>query len=116
MKSKALLHGFLAEFSSPEALRRCIRKARQEGFQSIDAYTPFPVDGVEEELELEHSLIPVIVFCGGIVGLLTGVVLQYYSAVYDYPFNIGGRPLNSWPAFVIVVFELTILFAGLAAA
>jgi hypothetical protein len=115
MRTKSLLYGFLAEFETPDALRECIRRSREKGFRHIDAYTPFPVDGLPEELGLHHSPVPKIVLAGGIAGLLTGVVMQYYSTFFDYPMNIGGRPLNSWPAFVIVTFELTILFAGLSA-
>jgi hypothetical protein len=115
MRTKSLLYGFLAEFNSPEALAACVRSARTEGFRDVDAYTPFPVEGLSEHLAIRRSPIPLIVLIGGIAGLLTGAFLQYYSAVFDYPLNIGGRPLNSWPAFVVVTFELTILFAGLAA-
>jgi hypothetical protein len=115
MKTKSLLYGFLAEFDSPEALRECIRRARKEGYGKMDAYTPYPVEGLAEELGVRHSRVPAIVFVFGLIGALTGIVMQYYSAVYGYPLNIGGRPLNSWPSFVIVTFELTILFAGLSA-
>jgi hypothetical protein len=114
MKTRSLLYGFLAEFESPDALKDCIRAARREGFSRIDAFTPFPVEGIPEELGLHHSRVPLFVLVGGITGALTGWLLQYYSSVYDYPLNIGGRPLNSWPAFVVVIFELTILFGGLS--
>ena len=115
MKTKSLLYGFLAEFDNPEALKTAIRRAREEGFRNMDAHTPFPVEGLAEELGVHHSRVPMIVFTFGLIGALTGAVLQYYSAVIDYPLNIGGRPLNSWPAFVIVSFELTILFGGVSA-
>ena len=115
MRKKSLLYGFLAEFDDPEALRESIRRARGEGFRNMDAYTPFPVEGIAEELGTHHSMIPWIVFAGGVIGALTGAALQYYSSVYDYPLNIGGRPPNSWPSFVVVAFELTILVAGLCA-
>jgi hypothetical protein len=115
MKTRSLLYGFLVEFDNPEALKACIRRAREEGFRRMDAYTPFPVEGVAEELGIHHSIVPTIVLIGGLLGALTGIVMQVYSAVFDYPLNIGGRPLNSWPSFVIVTFELTILFAGVSA-
>jgi hypothetical protein len=115
MKTRKLLFGFLAEFSTPEALTESAHRARGAGFQRMDAYSPFPVEGLEEALGLPHSRVPRIVLISGIIGALTGAFMQYYSAVYDYPLNIGGRPLNSWPAFVIVTFELTIMFAGLSA-
>src|SRR5262249_42110284 len=110
MKTRSLLYGFLAEFDNPEALKECIRQARADGFRQIDAYTPFPVEGVAEELGIHYSPVPLIVLIGGLIGALTGVVMQYYSAVIGYPFNIGGRPFNSWPSFVVITFELTILF------
>jgi hypothetical protein len=114
MKTRSLLYGFLAEFDNPDALKECIRHARTEGFRHMDAYTPFPVEGVAEELGIHHSSVPLIVLIGGLIGALTGVVMQYYSAVIDYPLNIGGRPFNSWPSFVVITFELTILIGGLS--
>jgi hypothetical protein len=113
MRTKSLLYGFLAEFADPEALKDCIRRARSEGFECIDAYTPFPVEGVSEELGMHHSAVPLIVLIGGLVGGLGGAFMQWYSSVFDYPLNIGGRPFNSWPSFVVITFELTILCAGL---
>jgi hypothetical protein len=115
VKKKSLLYGFVAEFDNPEALKQSIRSAVGEGFRKMDAYTPFPVEGVSDLLGSHHSYIPAIVLAGGLIGAFTGWTLQYFSAVYDYPLNIGGRPVNSWPAFVVVTFELTILFAGLFA-
>jgi hypothetical protein len=116
MKEKSLLYGFLAEFGSPEALIVGVRLARREGYRKMDAFTPFPVEGLADEIGLKRSPIPKIVFAGGVIGLVTALVMQYYSAVFAYPFEIGGRPLNSWPSFVIVAFELTGLFAGLSGA
>jgi hypothetical protein len=113
MRTKSLLYGFLAEFAGPEALKDCIRRARQEGFRCVDAYTPFPVEGVSEELGVHRSAVPLIVLTGGLIGGLSGAFMQWYSSVFDYPLNIGGRPFNSWPSFVVITFELTILFAGL---
>jgi hypothetical protein len=113
MKTRSLLYGFLAEFNDPEALKRCVRLAREHGFQRIDACTPFPVEGIAEELGLHHSPVPLIVLIGGLIGGLGGAFMQWYSSVYDYPLNIGGRPFNSWPSFVVITFELTILFGGL---
>jgi hypothetical protein len=114
MKQKNVLYGFLAEFADPESMKRCIRNARTEGFRRMDAYTPFPVEGVAEELGAHHSVLPHIVLIGGIIGGLTGALMQWYSSVYDYPLNIGGRPFNSWPSFVVITFELTVLIGGLS--
>jgi hypothetical protein len=113
MKTKSLLHGFLAEFTTAEELRECVRHARSEGFRNMDAYTPFPVEDLAEELGHHHSPMPAIVLTGGLLGGLTGAVMQWGSSVLLYPMNIGGRPFNSWPSFVVIVFELTILFAGI---
>jgi hypothetical protein len=116
MRTKSLLYGFLAEFADPEALKKCVGRARQEGFQCIDAYTPFPVEGLSEELGIHRSAVPLIVLTGGLIGGLSGAFMQWYTSVFDYPLNIGGRPFNSWPSFVVITFELTILFAGLSGA
>jgi hypothetical protein len=113
MKTKSLLYGFLAEFDNPESLKECIRLARREGFKRVDAYTPFPVEDLSEALGIHHSKVPLIVLIGGLIGGLGGASMQWYSSVYGYPLNIGGRPFNSWPSFVVITFELTILFGGL---
>jgi hypothetical protein len=114
MKKRSLLYGFLAEFDTPEALIDCVRQAKEHGLSNIDAYTPFPVEGLAEALD-HHSRVPLLVLAGGVIGLIAGAGMQYYSSVFDYPINIGSRPFNSWPSFVVVTFELTILFAGLSA-
>jgi hypothetical protein len=113
MKTRSLLYGFLAEFDNPESLKQCIRRARPEGFRCMDAFTPYPVEGVPEELGVHHSKVPLIVLTGGLIGGLGGAFMQWYSSVYAYPLNIGGRPFNSWPSFVVITFELTILCGGL---
>jgi len=113
MKTKSLLYGFIAEFSTAEALKEAVRRARNEGFRNMDAYTPFPVEGLSEALGFHHSPMPAIVLTGGLIGGIGGAFMQWASAVLDYPLNIGGRPFNSWPSFVVITFELTILFAGL---
>jgi hypothetical protein len=81
----------------------------------MDAYSPFPVDGVAEALGFQHTRLPLLVLIGGILGCLGGYLLQYWIAVVDYPINVGGRPFHSWPAFIVVTFELTILVAALFA-
>lgn len=109
------LYGLLAEFESPESLVAAADRARKEGYCAMDAHTPFPVEGLAEALELPKSRLPLIVFSGGITGLLTGYLLQYYASVISFPLNIGGRPPHSWPAFIPITFELTILFAAISA-
>jgi hypothetical protein len=105
----------MAEFDSPETLLEASRRAFAEGFRRMDAYSPFPVDGLAEAIGFPRTRVPLIVLIGGIVGCIGGFWLQYWVSVIDYPINIGGRPLNSWPSFIPVTFELTILLAALAA-
>jgi ActD protein len=109
------IYGLMAEFRSPETLLHAAERASQEGFKRMDAYTPFPVEGLAEAIGFSRTRVPLIVLIGGIIGCVGGYFLQYWVAVLDYPLNVGGRPLNSWPAFVPVTFELTILSAALAA-
>ena len=109
------IYGLMAEFRSPEMLLHAAERASQEGFKRMDAYTPFPVEGLAEAIGFSRTRVPLIVLIGGIIGCVGGYFLQYWVAVLDYPLNVGGRPLNSWPAFVPVTFELTILCAALAA-
>jgi ActD protein len=109
------IYGLMAEFHSPETLLHAAERASQEGFKRMDAYTPFPVEGLAEAIGFRRTRVPLIVLIGGIIGCLGGFFLQYWVAVLDYPLNVGGRPLNSWPAFIPVTFELTILCAALAA-
>jgi hypothetical protein len=105
----------MAEFDRPEDLLGAAQQAYADGYRRMDAYTPFPVEGLAEALGLHRTRLPLVVLLGGIVGCIGGFGLQYYAAVIDYPLNIGGRPLNSWPSFVPVTFETTILCAALAA-
>jgi len=112
---KIPLYGLMAEFASPETLIEAARQAHAAGFRRMDAYAPFPVEGLAEALGFHGSRVPLIVLIGGILGCLGGFLLQYWVAVIDYPINIGGRPQHSWPAFIVPTFELTILGAAVAA-
>ena len=109
------LYGLTAEFESPTALVQAVRQAREAGYTCMDAYTPFPVEGLPEALGFRKTKVPMLILIGGITGALSGYALQYYCAVISYPINIGGRPLNSWPSWIPVTFELTVLFASLTA-
>jgi hypothetical protein len=109
------LYGLLAEFDRPAALVAAARNARAAGFRKLDGFTPYPIEELGEALG-HHSRgrLPRLVLAGGVLGALAGFGMQYWVAVIEYPLNIGGKPLNSWPAFIPVTFEMTILFAALA--
>ena len=113
--NKSPIYGLMAEFADPEALLAAARRAYAEGYRRMDAYSPFPVEGLAEAIGFQRNLLPPIVLIGGVLGAAGGFFLQYWISVIDYPLNIGGRPLNSWPSFVPVTFELTILLAALSA-
>ena len=106
------LYGLMAEFDSDEVLLVQALQTYQAGYRKISAYSPFPIEGLSEAMGMGRTKLPFLVLLGGIAGALVGFFLQYYAAVIDYPWNIGGRPLNSWPSFIIVTFELTILGAA----
>ena len=110
---KTPVYGLMAEFESPKALVAAAREVRERGYRRVEAYSPFPIEEVNEALGLHHNRLPMLVLMGGILGGLTGYLMQYYLAVVDFPINVGGRPLHSWPSFIIITFELTILFAAL---
>lgn len=109
------LVGLLAEFRSAQELILAVRKTRAAGYTQVDAYTPYPIEEVWEELGHHHSKVPLLVLIGGILGCVGGFSLCYFTSAVDYPMNIGGRPFNSWPAFIPPTFECTILLAGIAA-
>ena len=109
------LYGLMAEFDSPTDLVAAANAARLEGYRRMDAYSPIPIEELHAALGFRHTKLPLIVLIGGIVGGLGGYGLQYWTQVIAYPLNIGGRPFHSWPSFIPVTFELTILGAALAA-
>jgi len=108
------LYGIMAEFGTAEQLLASTRAAYQAGYRQMDAYSPYAIEGLAEALGFTKTRLPLITLLGGIVGGLTAYVMQWYSAVLDYPLNVGGRPLHSWPAFIPITFELTVLFAAIA--
>jgi hypothetical protein len=105
----------MAEFENEEELVEAVRRARSEGYRKLEAYAPQPIEGLAEEMGFHDTGLPMLVLIGGIVGALGGFAMQYYLSVINYPINVGGRPLNSWPAFIPVTFETTILLAALTA-
>lgn len=112
---KAKPYGLMAEFASADELFAAARSANQAGFTKMDAYSPFPIEGLAEEVGFHHTRLPLVVLIGGITGALTGFGLQAYSFMVDYPVNVGGRPFLSWPAFVPITFELMILLSAFGA-
>lgn len=108
-------YGLMARFETPSEILDAARLARSAGFTVMDAFSPFPVEGLVEAIGVRPTRIPLMVLAGGIAGCIGGFFLQYYAAVISYPLNVGGRPLNSWPSFIPITFELTVLFAGITA-
>jgi hypothetical protein len=113
--TQSSIYGLLAEFETPDQLVDAARETRQAGYNKIDAYTPYPVHGLAQALDFRKTWIPQIVLIGGIIGLLSGLALQYWVSALVYPMNVAGKPLASWPAFAVPAFELTILFAAFGA-
>jgi hypothetical protein len=109
------IYGLMAEFEDPTALVTAARRTYEEGYRRMDAYSPFPIEELSEAIGFHHSRLPVIVFLGGLFGCVAGFGLQYWISVIDYPLNVGGKPTYSWPSFIPPTFEMTILFAALAA-
>jgi hypothetical protein len=109
------IYGIMAEFDTPGDLVNAARRTCEAGYKKIDAYTPFPIEELSEAIGFHRNSVPLVVLIGGILGGCSGFGLQYWIHVINYPLNIGGRPLNSWPAFIVVTFEMTILFAGIFA-
>jgi hypothetical protein len=115
METKPPLYGLMAEFDSPTDVVEAARATYDAGYRRINAYSPYPIEELAEAIGFHSTRLPLIVLIGGIIGGLVGYGLQYYVAVIDYPINVGGRPYHSWPSFIPITFEMTILFAALSA-
>src|SRR4051812_17941223 len=109
------IYGLMAEFSTPHDVVAAARRVREAGYRKVDAFSPYPMEELSEALDLHHSPLPRLVLAGGIIGAIGGFGFEYWASVIDYPFNIGGKPYFSWPAFIPVAFETTILCAALTA-
>ncbi|HXX27767.1 MAG TPA: DUF3341 domain-containing protein [Terriglobales bacterium] len=109
------IYGLMAEFDSPTDLVVAARKTHAAGYQKIDAYSPFPVEELAEAIGFHRNSVPLVVLVGGILGCVSGYLMQWWIATVSYPVNVGGRPYHSAPAFIVVTFEMTILFAVLFA-
>jgi hypothetical protein len=108
-------YGLVAEFENAESLLRAARRTYEEGYRRMDAFSPLPIEGLADAIGFHRTRVPLIVLLGGIVGGLGGFYLQYWISVVNYPVNVGGRPYNSWPSFIPVTFEMTILAAAFSA-
>src|SRR5690349_3713157 len=115
MSTPSSLYGLMAEFDDPDDLIKAAEHARNAGYERMDAYTPYPVHGLDEALGVRQTRLPFIVLLGGIAGGVGGYGLQYWASVIEYPYNVGGRPFHSWPSFIPITFETTILLAAFGA-
>lgn len=111
-KSPARIYGILARFPDPETLVRAVRKVADAGYRQMDAYSPFPVEGLADAMRLKSSKLPYAVLGGGIIGGLVGFLMQYYAMAIALPINVGGKPLDSWLSYIPITFELTVLLAA----
>ena len=109
------MYGLMAEFEGPQALVDATRRAYEHGYRNMDAYSPIPIEELTEALGIQHTGVAPLVRLGGIIGAISGYGLQYWVSAIAYPVNVAGRPFNSWPSFVPVTFELTVLLAALTA-
>jgi hypothetical protein len=110
------LHGVMAEFDSGQALVDAARKTMAQGYLKVEAYSPVPIEELNDIIHRKRTMLPKLVLGGGLTGMATGFALQYWASVIEYPMNIGGRPPASWTAFIVPSYELTILFSALTAA
>ncbi len=109
------LYGVIAEFENPSDLVAAARRVYSVGYRRINGYSPYPIEELSEAIGFTKTSLPLIVFIGGLVGGIGGFLMQYYIEVIDYPINVGGKPYNSWPAFIPITFEMTVLVAAFSA-
>jgi hypothetical protein len=113
--TRPAIYGVMAEFDDPTAVVAAARRAYEEGYRRMDAYSPYPIEALSEAIGPHKERLPLIVLIGGIIGMLGGYGMQYYVSVINYPLNVGGKPLHSWPAYIPITFETTVLGAAMAA-
>ena len=114
-KTRTPTYGLMAEFETPTDVVAAARRVHEEGYRRIDAFSPYPIEELSEAIGVHTTKMSMIVLIGGIVGLVAGYLMQYYTHVIDYPLNVGGKPFHSWPQFIPITFETTVLGAALAA-
>ena len=112
--NKQPIYGLMAQFETADGVLHAAERTYAEGYRKMDAYTPFPVEGLAEAIGFHQTYVPLLCLAGGLIGCMGGFFLQWWPNVIGYPLNIGGRPYNSWPQFIPITFELTVLIAGLA--
>lgn len=115
MTTRPAVYGLMAEFDDPASLVAAAERARHQGYRCMDAYSPFPIEELHHALGSQPTRLPLIVLIGGVLGCVGGYSLQYWVSTITYPLNVGGKPFHSWPAFIPVTFECTILVAALSA-
>lgn len=115
-ETSSALHGVMAEFDTGNDLVEAARKTMAQGFTKVEAYTPVPIEELNDIIHKKRTVLPKLVLTGGLTGMATGFALQYWASVIEYPMNVGGRPFASWTTFIVPSYELTILFAALTAA
>jgi hypothetical protein len=108
------VYGMMAEFEDPEQLLEAANRAYSAGYRNMDAYTPMPIDGLAEAVGFRRNWVSLVVLVGGLCGCVGGFGLLYWISVIAYPHNVGGRPFNSWPAYIPITFECTVLLAALS--
>ncbi len=113
MKTEHPIYGLMAEFDNPTDLVAAARRTYEEGYRRINGYSPFPIEELSEAIGFHHTRLPLLVLLGGIVGGVGGYLMQFYLSAIEYPLNVGGRPYHSWPSFIPITFETTILGAAL---
>ena len=109
------IYGLLAEFDTPGGLAHAAERAHEEGYRKMDAYTPYPIEEISEAIGFRKNYVALVCLICGILGGLGGYSLEYWVSVIAYPINVGGKPFHSWPAFIPVTFECTVLGAALSA-
>ena len=109
------IYGIMGEFNNPSELVAAARHTYEAGYRRINGYSPYPIEELSEAIGFKRTSLPLIVLIGGILGGLGGFFMQYWMEVVDYPLNVGGKPYNSWPAFIPITFECTVLVAAFAA-
>lgn len=115
MSETADLYGVVARFGSPESILKAAQQTRDAGYETIEAYTPFYIEGLDDNLGHAPTRLGWVVLMMGITGLIVGFFMQYWSNAVYYPLNIGGKPLNSWPNFIVITFECAVIFSAFTA-